>query len=343
MRANSALRFRFFLIAAVVLLVAIMILPSVHAEAFRDVPAGDELSDAVAYLHAKGIIQGYSDGTFRPDQDVQRAEALKLIVSAKQPAEADLSAYSKSDFSDVSSDAWYFPYVEYSFKKLNIVNGPPVASSFHPARSVTKAEFFKMFLLSQGADMNANADVKLPLAPDVTDATTWYYPYVRTSFYTSMSIIGKSGTIHPERTLTRADVALLMYRFLTFREGKRTQALLSEIETEIVQTTHAINDTDVRQAEYASARALLAARGARAMAPKETIVAAALKITESYRALVRGYRARIDKNYVEAAQLSKDAWSIAKEAMTMSDSVKTLATVVQESAAAIAKEARSHL
>src|SRR5690606_12428958 len=48
---------------------------------FADVPEDSPYYEAVKTLSQFGFIQGYEDGTFRPDQAVTRAEALKIIMS----------------------------------------------------------------------------------------------------------------------------------------------------------------------------------------------------------------------------------------------------------------------
>ncbi|MGE3279122.1 MAG: S-layer homology domain-containing protein [Candidatus Altimarinota bacterium] len=48
---------------------------------FSDVPETSPYAEAVKTLSQFGFIQGYEDGTFRPDQPVTRAEALKIIMS----------------------------------------------------------------------------------------------------------------------------------------------------------------------------------------------------------------------------------------------------------------------
>lgn len=54
---------------------------TVFAEDFSDVPKGHYAYEAIGYLRERKILLGYADGTFRPDQRVNRAEALKIIVS----------------------------------------------------------------------------------------------------------------------------------------------------------------------------------------------------------------------------------------------------------------------
>ena len=81
-----------------------------------------------------------------------------------------------------------------------------------------------------------------------------------------------------------------------------------KIDDEILIVTDAINAKDITTAEYASARALIAARGALTSTPKSDIVKGAVKIAEAYRALVRSFRSLLDKRYSDSIKLSKDAW-----------------------------------
>jgi hypothetical protein len=321
-------------------LAAVLFTGSANAQTFKDVPKSDALYDAVEYLKAQGMLSGFPDGTFRPDAKVTRSEAVKLIVASKGVTSQDLAVMRKSPYDDVPASSWFLPSVEWARLKLSVIDSPPKVKSFHPARTVTKAEFLKMLLLAHGMDPNSYGEIKLPLASDVTDTSAWYYPYVRLAFATSMTTIGKSGTIQPDRDLTRGDVALFLYRLLNYKQGKRTQDLLTEVENELLTVVAGLNDNNIRSAEHASARALLAARGALTVMPKEPLVTGALKITESYRALVRGYRALLDGRYDDAIQLSKDAWGIAKIASEATPSVRPLALTVQKNSEKLAADAR---
>jgi hypothetical protein len=197
-----------------------------------------------------------------------------------------------------------------------------------------------MLIVASGIDSKSYDDVKLPLSSDVKDPTAWDYPYLRLALATSMTSIGKDGLLHPERELTRADVALLMYRLQMYQQHKRTQDLLSTAENEIVTTMNDLDKEDLTHAEYASVRALLAARGAQTSSPTAGIVIAALKMTEAFRSLVRSYRALISNNAGNAITISKEAWTKAEEAKKLSPDLKALSTQVELSATSIAARAR---
>ncbi|MEK7218248.1 MAG: S-layer homology domain-containing protein [Patescibacteria group bacterium] len=332
----------FALLCALFLLLSLpIVVGTAAAQSFSDLSKNDAYYDAVEELKRRGIVSGFLDGTFRPGSKVTRAEALKMILSAKGVAQDDVSKFSTTQFTDVPRGAWFLPYAEWALKELALIDGPPKALELHPYRSVNKAEFLKILLLSQGLDASRNADVRLPLTVDVTETDAWYYPFVRNALFSATTAPGKNGYLSPSRELTRGDVALLIHRFLLYKEGRRTQDLLAQVEAEALSVVSALNGKNVRAAEFASARALLYARGAKNIVPDETIVQAALKVTEGYRALVRGYRAQTEKTYDNALKLYQDAWNIGKDAVAISPSVKTYATGIQKSAQQLAEETRA--
>ncbi len=100
----------------------------------------------IGTAHRHGIIQGYPDGTFRPDAPVNSAEALKILFLATrlEPAEdsrEDLSGR----FSDVPADAWFASYVRQAAEE-DIVQGYG-DGTFRPAQSITRAEAAKLVYL----------------------------------------------------------------------------------------------------------------------------------------------------------------------------------------------------
>lgn len=292
----------------ILLIATLVLLPAVSHAAFSDVPSDHYAASAIDYLQTKGIVAGYSDGTFKPNQTVNRAEAMKLII-APLAAESDLQNFKTTPFTDVPADAWFLPFIEYG-RTNKVIDGPP-----------TK--------------------VKLPLSDDVTNVNEWYYPYMRYALTASMTSISKQGTLNPGNNLTRADTAVLLYRFLKYKEGVRTQALLATAEQEIIVVLGSLEKNDITQAEYASARALLAARGALTSRGDNEVVLGALKVTEAFRALVRAYRAGLNKDYDEVIRLAGDAWNLASKASTFSPGMDTLTKQVQDIAKNMADDART--
>lgn len=333
----------FLPVAATVLAASVLSPGMAYAEqSFTDVPPGHDAYEAVEFLKTNGIVSGYEDGTFRPNQNVNRAEALKLIITPLfKPDQIETAKSAVSVYTDVANNAWYKPYVEIA-RAAGIIDGPPAKTAFNGGNTVIKVEFMKMVQQAFGADAKTSfSEIRLPLSKDVTDPDAWYYPYLRYGITSSMTMISGDGTLNPGRELTRAETAILLHRYIMYSQGRRTQALLSEAENEILIILDLLEKQDITEAEYASARALLAARGAHKSKPEESVVQGAVKTTEAFRALVRGYRTGVNKNFDETIRLAGDAWNLAARAKELAPELSQIADQVQQIAKSMADSART--
>jgi hypothetical protein len=324
---------------------AIILIPSAKVLAgdssFSDVPERHPAFEAIENLKERGIISGYPDGKFRPNNNVNRAEALKLIV-APIILDEQLSEYSTSSYEDVPNTSWFFPYTERAFRNLKIIDGPPVATSFFGERTVNKVEFLKMLILANNADPQAFNEIDLPLTEDVNSAEEWYYPYMRYSLSASLITTDENKLLNPDEELTRADTALILYNFLEYSEKKRTQATLSSAEKEIIYTLERLSEDDIENAKLSSVRALLYARGANSIHPDEVVVQSTVKITEGFRALVEAYIAGTKWYLEDVITHAGQAWDLADSAKNINPDLIIIANELQRIAKSMADDARSN-
>lgn len=101
---------------------------------FTDMGSAVWAEESVYALVKMGIIAGYTDGTFRPNNSITRAEFAKIIVMASGQYDANATA----EFTDVKSKDWYYSYVA-SAKNLGLVNGRD-DGSFDPNAKITRAD-----------------------------------------------------------------------------------------------------------------------------------------------------------------------------------------------------------
>lgn len=320
-------------LVAISVFVVLLAAPSA-AFAFSDVPETSPIFAAAEYLKSKGIVQ---DGAkFNPDQKLTRAQAAKVLVAPLVPAE-ELAKITSSQFSDVPAGQWFTPYVE-AARILGIVDS---ATTFKPNAPVSKAAFFKMLTRSRKLDpVGSFSDFTKPLSSDVTASTEWFYPFLRYALATSMTSVSKEGMLYPSQDINRAQMALFYYRLDMYRAGRRTQALLSQTETEISNILQMIEQKSVEQAELAASRAVITARGALAVKPDEPIVKAAMKVAEGFQFIVQGYRAGVEGRLDDAIARAKDAYNSAEKAKAFSSSLATIADQMQVIAKNMADEAR---
>lgn len=115
--------------------------------AFTDA-ADIKTADAVDTLVALGVLEGYPDGSFRPDATVTRAEMAKMIYTIRT-GKSDASAYNedKTTFTDINGH-WARGYIKYC-QSLGIIAGKS-ATKFDPDATVTTQEAAKMLLVTLG-------------------------------------------------------------------------------------------------------------------------------------------------------------------------------------------------
>ncbi len=106
-------------------------------EEFSDVSTGDWFYEYVSYGADQGFIEGYSDSTFRPNDSINRAEALVIIMRIAGEDEYEVDE-DWEEFEDVDADDWFAYAIELS-ADAGIVEGYD-NGEFRPANSITRAE-----------------------------------------------------------------------------------------------------------------------------------------------------------------------------------------------------------
>lgn len=168
--------------------------PSDVSTEFSDVSTTDPYYQAIHTLYELGIVAGYGDGTYKPDEEINRAEFLKILIGW-----TDTSAFddlSWDCFTDVFSSDWYSKYV-FIAKSLGVVQGYP-DGSFGPEKTINVSEALKMTFGFLQFDV-----------PDVTGE--WYQKYVD---YAKAHSWYLDDWTSPDQELTRGEMAELFYRVI---------------------------------------------------------------------------------------------------------------------------------
>lgn len=115
----------------------------------------------VVYTAAShNIVEGYEDGTFRPDAPITRAEALKIILKASRLPElfgiGEAIPLNRS-FADVEIGAWYVPFLAQALT-LDLVQGYE-DGTFQAGSHITRAEAAKLIHASLVGNPGVNSQV----------------------------------------------------------------------------------------------------------------------------------------------------------------------------------------
>lgn len=192
-----------------------------NAYAFSDVNTSHPNYIAITTLNSQGVIQGYGDNTFKPDQPVNRVEALKIIMKGSNISVPETC--NSSSFPDISIGDWYCPYIEKA-KSMGILSGYP-DGTFKPSNTLNKVENLKILLNANGFESTNVTVIASPYA-DVSKSE-WYAPYVE--FAKDTNLVDDSENFYPSGGMTRGTLVEAMYRL----QSVDIEAAYGQIDTEI--------------------------------------------------------------------------------------------------------------
>ncbi len=174
---------------------------------FTDVE-GHWAENAIVAMTEKGILSGYENGDFRPDNDVIRNELCKIVVEAFAKDTKSGSA----SFSDVPTDSWYYPYVSKAFE-LNIVKGMG-NGKFAPEQKLTREDMAVM-IYNAAKVSGMSFDTEGATEFNDNDAISDYAKEAVAALCNAGAVNGFEGNIFaPKGTATRAEVAKIIYSLI---------------------------------------------------------------------------------------------------------------------------------
>jgi hypothetical protein len=181
-----------------------------YNKTYSDVDSNAWYYKNVQLISAKGITDGYPDGTFRPNNNVTRAEFAKMVVETFQ---FDTTGQEVTKFEDVKSTDWFYPYVA-TLYNLGIINGRS-ETKFAPNAPVTREEMAKMISLAlvKAGKVSLSAIPTLSFKDD-SSISAWAKKYVAIVVENGIMEGRGSSTFAPKANATRAEVATVIVRAL---------------------------------------------------------------------------------------------------------------------------------
>ncbi|ANY65940.1 hypothetical protein BBD42_05270 [Paenibacillus sp. BIHB 4019] len=169
--------------------------------------------DEVTALVEKGILGGYSDGSFKPSNSITRAELAKVLVLALGKEQ---DAASAAPFKDVDSNSWYNGYVG-ALVKSGITQGVS-ADQFAPNKTVTREELAVFFVRAFGLEQAAKAVALDEKLADLSTVSAWAKSSVSFAYQIGFikGVANADGTtrFNPAGVADRQALARLAYEFV---------------------------------------------------------------------------------------------------------------------------------
>jgi len=125
--------------AAALAVTAVAVVPASAASPFSDVKESHADFEGISTLYAAGIISGYPDGTFKPDTNVTRGQAAKMIAGALK---LDTKEVEDPKFTDISASNPYYGSIA-ALVGLNVITGYG-DNTFRPNQTITHGDLAKI-------------------------------------------------------------------------------------------------------------------------------------------------------------------------------------------------------
>lgn len=155
-------------------------------------------------------INGYADGTFRPDNTITRGAAIAMLTRQYSGMnDAQLSAFANYRYADVPNDHVFAGAIGWAASR-GYLNSIVTTNLLKPSQAITRAEFVALLCAFE------NASVRNASKTNFSDVAKNYWAYDAIEYATSQGwIYGYSnGSFRPDSSITRAEIVTIINRVL---------------------------------------------------------------------------------------------------------------------------------
>lgn len=240
--------------ASVVASALVTVAPNANAAAtnFKDVQSNAYFYEAVNSLHARNIISGYDDGTFRPNETLTRAQAAKIIALSLN---LDTTNIKDPGFKDVSKKDWAYKYIAALANKGIVVASE---SEYKPNNPITRAQMAKIISLAY----NFQAEDLQQLSFTDVNQDDWFKNFVGALVGNQITTGTTPTTFSPYKNVTRGQIAAFVYRSENKKNPVQVNETISNITNETLVTSEGAYILSDEQKKWINPSNLAALKGA---------------------------------------------------------------------------------
>ncbi|WP_051289774.1 S-layer homology domain-containing protein [Paenibacillus massiliensis] len=172
---------------------------------FSDLKSDNWAYPAVRSMSKRDVINGYKDGTFRPNESISREEFAKMIAttfSLELPVTQDVY------FSDVSSSRWSYSYISAAKDYLTGYYPPQGKAFFDPVSDATREDVAAALVKIMDLDTSSYSSH----FTDEANISPQLKKYVNVAADHNLITGYSDGTFKPLGPISRAEAAALLYR-----------------------------------------------------------------------------------------------------------------------------------
>ena len=181
-----------------------------YSQVFRDVPSSHWAFSYIGAMVQRGVLDGYPDGNFYPNNTVTRAEFAKIMIgAAKMPVYQPAYKY----FQDVETTAWYAPYVHSAYPFLSGYDYGTNNRYYMPDEAAVREDIAVALVKLKGYDTDyADTSALYTMFTDVSSISVDARPYVAVAVDRGLVSGYDDGTFRGQAPISRAEAAAMLWR-----------------------------------------------------------------------------------------------------------------------------------
>ena len=165
-------------------------------------------SEAIDYLYEQGVVKGTGTKSYSPGANITRGDFILMLYRALK-----LTATTSGNFTDVAKGSYYYDAIAVS-KALGIAQGS--GGYFYPTTPLTRQDAMALVYRAMQVkkiSITAGASSDLASFTDKGSVSSYAATAVATLVKAKV-VVGSGGKINPSGNLTRAEMAVILYRVL---------------------------------------------------------------------------------------------------------------------------------
>ena len=190
---------------------------------FTDVGSGAWFFSDLSMVYALDIVKGYSDGSFRPYEEVSRAQFVAFMARAILPEALDAPPPTVPTFTDIPSSFWGYREIEAAAAAGFVFGTGRGGTSFSPDVPITRAQMAAILCRALGLDdqVTAASEGSTTESSVFVDVPQGYWAGAQISAANVAGLVlgGTDGRYRPEESTKRAHAAAVIARALRLREA----------------------------------------------------------------------------------------------------------------------------
>ena len=225
-----------------IIVVGILLIGTITAYAdspFTDLKSSNWAYESVNAMKAKGIIEGFPDGSFKPSKAVTYGEFIKMLVSSM--GYTNLPAPVVTPDTPPTQRHWSYNYYKKAVELKLFMESELDSNKYQLDREIPR-EMMAYMIANALSDIDIESKYATYKAKitDVPEGNEFMYPIVKV--YSTGILNGyPDGTFHPKESLTRAETAVSLGRYIQYAGGEE----IAEVKQQEAETKSKLQEAVV--------------------------------------------------------------------------------------------------